>query len=77
MVFSCDIDNSGDALADLQAQPEFWGASGCPTAALGDQASRKHAGARMHPNQNPNPYPYLILTLTLNPYPKPEPEPEP
>ena len=48
VVFSCDIDNSGDALADLQAQPEFWGASGCPTAALGDQASRKHAGARMH-----------------------------
>ena len=48
MVFSCDVDRSGDALGDLLAEPEFWGASGCHTAALGDQASRKHSGARMH-----------------------------
>ena len=48
MVFSCDVDRSGDALGDLRTEPEFWGASGCHTSALGDQASRKHSGARMH-----------------------------
>jgi len=48
VVFSCDIDRSGDALANLQGEPEFWGASGCLTAALGEQASRQHSGARMH-----------------------------
>lgn len=48
MVFSCDVDRSGDALGDLLGEPEFWGASGCGTAALGNEASRQHSSARMH-----------------------------